>query len=129
MLAALSEAHEDHMRQLLVSSMDATNTRSTQSITTRSAVDPWRPHNTSTTVAEEEDDILEGYIETNQHQYPKRWRRWLCCCDQHATYTRAVVERTSNTTDYSLTNPTFEQENASLLDCDELQLTWENQDR
>ena len=128
-LTSLSEACEDHMRQLL-SNTEATSTSLSRNNLSADLCEPWKIH--STTAAnvphKEHEDIIhiENHIEIAQQQCPRNWR-WLCCTccsSQRVTYSRAV-QRTS-TVEQPLTSLTPEEESAFLLDCDELALTWGN---
>ena len=130
-LASLSEAREDHMRQL-ISNTEATSTSSNQTTGTTHSLsthvyDPWRTHSVSNTTTantqNEHKDALEGHIEIAQQQHSRNWR-WLCCTccsNQRVTYRRAVHGNVE-----PLTSLTSEEESAFLLDCDELGLTWGN---
>lgn len=124
-LASLSEAREDHMRQLL-SNTEATSTNLIQN---NLCSEPWRMHNN--TVAnmlrvEHDDTVIEGHIEIAQQQYPRTWR-WLwctCCSKQQDTYSGTV--RMFSSVEQPLASLTHEEESACLLDYDELGLTWGN---
>ena len=127
-LTSLSEACEDHMRQLL-SNTEATSTSLSRNNLSADLCEPWKIHSTTAANApynEHEDDIVEGHIEIAQQQCPRNWR-WLCCTccsSQRVTYSRAV--RRTLTIEQPLTSLTPEEESAFLLDCDELGLTWGN---
>ena len=124
-LTSLSEACEDHMRQLL-SSTEATSTSLSQNNLSAQLCEPWKIHSTTAANAPHKDDIVEDHIEITQQQCPRNWR-WLCCTccsNQRVTYSRAV-QRTS-TIEQPLTSLTSEEESAFLMDCDELGLTWGN---
>ena len=125
-ISSLSEAHEDHMRQL----MNDTGT----SVQDPSAYlyDPWKPYNASaptntdgnTPKHFEDKDLEDGHLEIRQ-QSPSGWKYLCCswCSTQTVAYSRASRRITSG--DKPLTSLTPEEEHAFLLDCDELGLTWE----
>ena len=113
------------MRQLISNTEAETTTYSSST----DLYDPWRTHSGSSTAANtlqnEHEDVLESHVEIAQQQHPRNWR-WLCCTccsNQQVTYRRAI-QRISNVE--PLTSLTPEEESAFLLDCDELGLTWGN---
>jgi hypothetical protein len=123
-LASLSEAREDHMRQLLTTT-EATSTSLTQNNISTDLCEPWRMHNTVANMLhiEHDDNIVGSHIEIAQQQYPRTWRwLWCTCCSKRPVTNSGAIssgEQPSATL-------THEEENACLLDCDELGLTWGN---
>ena len=112
-LASLSEARADHMRQLL-SNVDATSSSSRE----HNLTDLYKSCNTPHTDGD--------HIDISQQQYPRTWR-WLwctCCLNQRVTYSEAVQGISSM--EHPLSSRTSKEESTFLLDSDELGLTWEN---
>ena len=125
-IASLSEAREDHMRQLI---SDPGITRPQDH--SAGLYDPWKPHNSSTTSTTPTDmpqfeleDPLEGHAEIHQRS-PWGWKQLccLCCSTRQVAYSRTGQGTTI--AEQPLTSLTPEEESAFLLDCDELGLTWE----
>ena len=124
-LVSLSEAREDHMRQLL-SNTAATSTNLSQN---NLCSEPWRMHNN--TVAnmlhvKHNDIVIEGHIEISQQQRPRTWRWLWCTCYSKQQDTDRGTVRTFSSVEQPLASITHEEESACLLDCDELGLTWGN---
>lgn len=130
-ISSLSEAREDHMKQLMSNTGPATTSASESHL-----YDPWKPHTSTSSsthvntpqLFEQEEDRLEGHVHfDNSQQSPRNrgWKRFCCCCwsPQAVAYSRANQRITS--ADEALTSLTPEEESAFLLDCDELGLTWE----